>query len=327
MEQFLAHNSHETACRGSQKFANHLINYLHNKLLANQDDPEILLIITFYSLYLNGWNTAYSQWRAAINFEMSTTQEMNILDKNLIEEKAPEWQGKIYSVYYEGTSNATALFPHGRQALIAGKPEEKIAGMNTLINGIGNDADLQVVKADLQTFVNLYTIKSQQHQAAMKNWKDLSKDQERLRLLTTAAMHGCEGKLTGVYWQTPEKVDLFFDIAAMRRRNSHSAKDAPLLIKLLPSEIKLIDIDYTFNDIWEVTNNGIKEACVFFGNTSNIIEIPKKKTVIDPNMSVKINLSSLASDMRFAYAANLSKEDMGELSFTLQKSSNKPTIK
>jgi hypothetical protein len=317
MKQFLANNSHRSACKGSQKFANHLANYLYNKLLADTGDPEIAAIITFYLVYLNAWNESYVKWHNALNFQMSTTDQMEILDDILIKTKAPEWAGKIWGVYFQGTPKATALLPHGRKALITGSALDKIAGMNTLIAGIGTDSSLAAVKTDLETFVATYTSTSQQHQAAMKDYKELSKDQEQLRLTTTAAMLRCEGSLTEKYWETSEKVDLFFDISAMRRRQGESQPGAPLLIELLPSEIKLIDIDYTFKDIWEVTNNSDKDACVFFGKTSTITTIPDIKFVIPAGGSLQIDLSTLADDMRFAYAANLSNEDEGELEFVV----------
>jgi hypothetical protein len=314
MKQMLAKNHHRNACRGNQKFANHLANYLYNKLLADTGDPEIASIITFYLVYLTAWNEGYVKWRNALNFQMSTTDEMEILDNTLIKTKAPEWVGKIWGVYAQGTPKATALLPHGRQAIITGSYQDKISGMNTLIQGIGTDSDLLAVKTDLQSFVGTYTTTFQQHEAAMKDYKDLAKDQELLRLQVTAAMLRCEGSLTEKYWESPEKVDLYFDISAMRRRQSESKPEDPLLIELLPSEIKLIDVDYNFEEILQFTNTGIKDACVFFGNTSTITEIPDNKTVISTGQTVKIDLSTLPHDMRFAYAANLSAEDAGELS-------------
>jgi hypothetical protein len=113
-------NHHANATIGSQKFANHLIDYLYNKLLANETDPEIAAIIAVYVVYVNNWNLAYAQWHDALNFQMSTTVEMEIWDENLIKTKAPEWAGKIWGVYAQGTPKATALLPHGRHDLITG---------------------------------------------------------------------------------------------------------------------------------------------------------------------------------------------------------------
>ncbi len=317
MRQLLAINRHKNACKGSQKFANHLINYLYNKLLANQGDADIDEIISFYIVYLQDWNENYVKWRDALNFQMSTTDEMEILDETLIKTKAPEWVGKIWGIYPQGTPKATALLPHGRKPLITGSAIDKIAGMNTLIEGIGIDASLSAVKIDITAFLTTYTGTSQQHQAAMKDLKDRSKDQGKLRLKTTAAMQRCEGSLTVKFWEDTEKVDMFFDISSMRKRHSKTGKNGPQIFPLLPAELKLINIDYTFKDIWEVTNNGDKDACVFFGKTSTIVEIPDNKIVIPAGESVQIDLSTLASDMRFAYAANLSAEDDGELEFVL----------
>jgi hypothetical protein len=317
MKQYLAINHHENVSRGSQKFANHLINYCYNKLLASDTDPQIAAIIAVYVVYVNNWNAAYAGWHDALNFQMSTTAEMEIWDENLIKTKAPEWAGKIWGVYPQGTPKATALLPHGRHALITGTPIDKASGINTLIDGIGADAALATVKSDLQLFVSDYTEAYQKQQAAIKALKEKSKDQEQLRLLTTGALLFCEGSLIAKFWQNSEKVDLFFDISSMRMRHEKAQPDEPILISLLPDEIKLIDLDYTFEDIWEVTNAKSKDACVFFGNTSTITEIPANKTVILAGQTVKVDLNTLTHEMRFAYAANLSAEDEGELSFKL----------
>jgi hypothetical protein len=317
MKQFLAINHHENACVGSQKFANHLINYLYNKMLANAGDVDIDKLIQFYLVYLTNWNEAYVNWRDSLNFQMSTTAEMELLDIELTDTKAPEWVVKIWSIYAQGTPKATALLPHARKPIITGSAIEKISGMNTLIKGIGTDLSLKLVKDDITAFVTNYTTKSQQHAAAMKTHKDLSKDQEALRLITTAAMLHCEGGLTEKYWQTPEKVDLYFDISAMRRRQSSTTKDDAYPVELLPSEIKLIGLDYTFKDIWEVANDGEKDACIFFGKTSTITVIPAIKFVIPAGGSLQIDLSTLDAEMRFAYAANLSAEDEGTMTIVL----------
>lgn len=317
MKQLLAINRHNNACKGSQKFANHLINYLYNKLLANAGETDIDDIIAFYIIYLQDWNENYVKWRDALNFQMSTTDQMEILDNTLIKTKAPEWIGKIWGVYAQGTPKATALLPHGRKAFTTGSAINRIAGMNTLITGIGTDASLAAVKTDITNFVTTYTGTSQQHQAAMKDLKDRSKNQEKLRLKTTSAMLRCEGSLTVKFWEDAEKVDLFYDISSMRQRHSKTNQNAPLSVPLLPREVKLINIDYTFKDIWEVYNNGDKDACVFFGRSSSIFDIPDNKIVIPAGESVQIDLSTLAYDMRFAYAANLSAEDDGELVFVL----------
>jgi hypothetical protein len=119
------------------------------------------------------------------------------------------------------------------------------------------------VKADLQLFLTGYTAISQQHQAAIKNFKEKSQDQEKLRLLTTGAMLFCEGSLIVKFWLTPEKIDLFFDVSAMRLRHSKAEPSDPVIISLLPDEIKLIDLDYSFEDKWEVGNHKTKDAVYF----------------------------------------------------------------
>jgi hypothetical protein len=239
------------------------------------------------------------------------------MSEMLTKVKAPLWVGKIWGVYPQGTSRATALIPHGRQALITGTATEKISGMETLLAQIGTDPDLAALKTDVQNFLDIFRAASEHHSKAIIDLKELSRDQEHLRIKTTASMLRCQGSLILKYWEMPEKIDLFFDVSAMRNRQGEVAPNVPYLVSLHPSEIKLINLDYTFKDIWEVSNDGEKDACMFFGKTSTIVEIPDDRIVIPAGDSVQIDLSILDPEQRFAYAANLSSEDDGELLFVL----------
>jgi hypothetical protein len=319
MKQKFALNQHANACKGNQKFANHLINYCYNKLLANEVDPQIAAIIAVYVLYVKDWNEGYVKWHDALNYQMSTTDEMEALDFELINTKAPLWVGKIWGVYPQGTPKATALLPHQRKPLITGSYQDKISGMNTLITGIGTDADLAAVKTDLETFVANYTETFQKHQAALEAYGTRAKDQEQLRLKATGAMLFCEGSLIAKYWKDPLKVDLFFDVEEMRNHKGKPKPKAPIEVLLDKSEIKLIDIDYTFKNIWEVTNDGTEDGCVFFGNTPTIIAIPEYKYTIVAGETLKIDLSVLPHDQRFAYAGNLSAAVAGKLTIKIIK--------
>jgi hypothetical protein len=317
MKTYFGVNHHANVTKGSQKFANHLINYLYNKLLAKQTDADIATIVVFYVVFVQDWNKGYVKWHDAFNFEMSTTIEMNAMSEMLTKVKAPLWVGKIWGVYPQGTSRATALIPHGRQALITGTATEKISGMETLLAQIGTDPDLAALKTDVQNFLDIFRAASEHHSKAIIDLKELSRDQEHLRIKTTASMLHCQGSLILKYWEMPEKIDLFFDVSAMRNRQGEVAPNVPYLVSLHPSEIKLINLDYTFKDIWEVSNDGEKDACMFFGKTSTIVEIPDDRIVIPAGDSVQIDLSILDPEQRFAYAANLSSEDDGELLFVL----------
>jgi hypothetical protein len=304
MEQMFGKNRHETACNGSQKFANHLANYAYNKLLAETGDPEIAAIITFYLVFITNWNKGYAEWHNYMNKSMEATEKMKLQTEELVKTKVPEWVGKIWGVYPQGTPKALALLPHDRKALISGTAQDKISGINTLVTGIGTDSQLQTLKTEMEAYSVSYAAMLSDQMKAQKRLSDASEDIEKLRLRTTAAMLCVEGRLVTKYYETPEMIDHFFDVSEMRLRRGKPKANEPIVVSLGHSEIKLINIDYNFRNFWEVTNNGTKDACVFFGNSSSITEIPPYKYLIAPDKTLKIDLSTLNLDMRFAYAGN-----------------------
>ena len=311
MKQFLAINHHANACKGSQIFANHLINYTYFKLLANADEADFPAIIAFYKVFVENWNEGYIKWRSAFNASMGATRTIKNLNKELIGEKAPTWVGKIWGIYREGSVNAIKLIPHGRSDMIKGPYFSRLTGMNTLITAIGTDSLLADLKLDLQTFAARYDAGIKAQLKAQKLLADLSKEQEVLRLSTTSAMLGVEGKLTDKYFMTPERVDDFFDIAAMRRRNARSITEDGFQIMLLPVEIKLLQIRYDGTEIWKAENPGMCDICLFFSNNSDESEIPEVKYIVSAGQSITIDLKQIPSDQRFVYAANLSTEKDG----------------
>ncbi len=88
----------------------------------------------------------------------------------------------------------------------------------------------------------------------------------------------CQGMLTAAFYQTPVKVDDYFDVSAMRQKNSkRNEQDIEYPVNLVPSELKLLDIRFVGNEIWLVTNTGEKDTVMFFGDTSTITVIPDDK--------------------------------------------------
>ncbi len=313
MKQFLAINHHANACKGSQIFANHLINYTYFKLLANAAEADFPAIIAFYKVFVDIWNEGYIKYRAAFNASMGATRVIQNLNKELVGEKAPTWVVKIWGIYREGSVDAIRLIPHGRGELIKGPYFQRLSAMNTLIEAIGDDNQLADLKLDLQTFAARYDAGIKAQLKAQKLMSDLSKEQEVLRLSTTSAMLGVEGKLTDKYYMTPDRVDGFFDIGAMRRRNAKSITPDGFQIMLLPVEIKLLQLRYDGTEIWKAENPGMCDICLFFSNNSDESEIPEVKYIVSAGQSITIDLKQIPSDQRFVYAANLSREKDGML--------------
>jgi len=319
MKQFFAINHHANASKGSQLFANHLINFTYNRLLALGLDPDIALIIAFFDPYVDTWNTGYLGWHAAAHASMGATLAMNNLNDDLVKNKAPEWVGKIWGVYPEGSVKAQSLIPHARHELITGPNDIRKAGMGTLITGIGTDLALATVKTGMTNFLATYSAGITSQAAAVKLMGDLSKSQELLRLTTTEAMLKVESMLITKYFQTPENVDSFFDVAAMRRRNGKKITDDGYQFMLLPDEIKLLEARFTGKEKWLVEDTGTTDGCIFFSKSMEIGSIPEVKYEYTAGNSIIIDLSQVPIDQRFAFAANYSHTTDGEYRITLAK--------
>ncbi len=314
MEQYFGINHHLNVTKGNLSLANHLSNYLMNKLQAKAGDADIDDLITFYTPFQTAWNAGFVGWRAAFNLEMGTTKNQNTLIYQLTHVKAPLWVNTVLVAYPEGTDRARALIPHKRQAFITGSAEDRITGIKTFIQVIGTDVTLTAIKTDAQTFLTQLMLSHQNHEGAREALTDCSKSQETLRKNTCEAMHAVEGSLTNKYYKTPEKVDMFFDVSAMRY-HPKTVEQEGISVTFAPSEIKLLDIRFIGNEIYDFTNKGTKDVCVFFANNNNVTSIPENKFVIHASTKLQIDLSTLKADDRFVYAANMSNEDNGELNF------------
>ena len=313
MEQYLAINHHDNVTKHNMRLGNHLFNYHNNKSLAKEGDTFFDGRITFFNPFLNDWNTGYTLWHASFYDEMEATAEINVLLDQLIGVKAPEWVFGVLAKYSEKSTRVRGLIPHKRKALITGTTLEKITAIDTFITGIGDDALLVDIKASAVAFVPLLRAALIKQDKAKEDLATFSSDQEILRVITCQAMLAEEGALIDHYFTDAKKVDLFFDISAMRKSQTKKEEDLGYNIELLPEEIKLLDLRFTGKEIWSVENKSTKDACLFFGITSNITTIPQIKFTISAGTTIQIDLSTLANTMRFAYAANLSSESNGAL--------------
>jgi len=317
MDQFLAKNHHYAACKRGKSKADHLINFSNNKLLAEDSDPVIHGINTFNAPYVKNWNDNYVLWKAALNYQMYTTADLNQQKELLAKTKAVDWELAIWAVYHPGSAKTLALIPHGRQAFNSGTIDSRIHGIETLISNIGSDAALADVKTDATATLADLKASNIEHGKAVKNLADQSIILDDMCLKACQAMLANEASLTKKYFETPQRVDHYFDIKAMRRPASKTNKDNGYPVELLGGELKLLDLRFVGTETWEVSNNGDHDACIFFANTGDITVIPDIKYVIPTGESLQIDLSTLPRDQRFVYAANLSPDDEGELNILL----------
>ncbi|MEI8201761.1 MAG: hypothetical protein WCH34_02040 [Bacteroidota bacterium] len=316
MQQYLAINHHDNVTKDSLLLCHHLGNYHFNKILAKAGDPYFDDMIDFYTPYIEEWNAAYKIWKKSFNDEMQATAEMDDSLALLIEEKAPEWVYGVLSKYGEKTPRVRGLIPHKRKAFISGSTQDKITGIDTFIEGLGSDPLLAGVKASAVAFLPAFKAAYTKQDKAKEDLANFSNDQHELRITLCQALHADEGDLTKHFFKQTSKVDLFFDISSMRKTKKATEDDKGIPINLLPDEIKLLDLRFTGKEIWSVENKAAKDACIFFGDTSTIVEIPEVKYVIAAGATLQIDLNTLSNDMRFAYAGNLSAEDNGQLVVT-----------
>jgi len=315
MSQYFGKNHHENVSRGNYKLMDQL-QTIHWIMISRENpDPDILDMKNFFEPFHINWDDAYTEWRVANNASIGKTAEMNVFFDTLTFEKMPRWENKIYGVYPENSSRAKELLPKKRHPFISGPQNERLNALEILISLIGDDANLAALKTDITSFYDTILECWRENQGIKLNVALLSQDLEPLRIATAQAMLANEGALLKKFYTLPVLVDSYFDVHRMRRRVKKKADDNGYNVSLEPAEIKSLPLRFKGTETWSVTNEADHDACLFFCDQADMNAVPIfEKHLLKPGESQEIDLSTLTTLQRFAYAANLSPDNEGEIS-------------
>jgi hypothetical protein len=317
MKSLFGINHHETVSRGSFRKMNGLQEKHHALLAEGAGDPEIDDMIAFFAPFHTDWQDSYIIWKSAFDTSQGATAELKTNFASLIKEKVPAWENKIYSFYPDGSDPAKAILPNKRGPFNKGRQFDRITAIKTLATNIGNDTNLATLKTQILAFHTQILASYEKKIAAKKKVGDASKNLEPLRIDIAQAMFANEGALMKKFYLHPEKVDQYFDVAAMRHHTKPTTEEGGYDIPLQPAEIKLLDVRFDGTETWECSNEGDHDVCVFFSDTDKATAIPATDIYkILTGDTLLIELKNVPSVKRYAYAANLSLEDEGEMNIT-----------
>lgn len=314
MKLYFGINHHNNVTKGSFILMNTLDSYHFIQIKAMIIEHFFQDMVEVYDPFHLAWEAGYGLYQSAFNLSQGQTEAMNLLFETLTTEKILDIENQIYAVYRENSPKAIALMPHKRTPFISGPQLNRITALNTLAVSIGTDVSLADTKdfiiATKTELLDCYNL----HVAAMKKINDTAKDLEPLRIATANALFSDEGALMTHFKDTPEKIDLYFDVHSMRAANQRPNDDGGISIPLEMSQVKLLDIRFKGKEKWSVSNMTEYGACLFFSDSDSVTTVPEVGTyILDMDEPVIIDLRTIPSTYRFAYAANLDAENNGEI--------------
>lgn len=187
-----------------------------SKLEGKSTIGEIMSIYTFYHpLWLN-FSQKYNSWMEikAIYRSFTTIVENNLL--NLATVLSAKWEATILSFYPKTSPEYRLFLPNGRKPLYKGPYDIRMPYLNALIENIGVNPNLQVIKTEMINVRDELVATRNQQQNKEILVKDASLQLEQARVTLAEAMYKNLANLMAYYYQTPENIAIFFDLSLIR---------------------------------------------------------------------------------------------------------------
>lgn len=314
MPQYFGIDHFDNVTKDNLKLMN-LIEGKHYAIIKSQPVSQFFTdLLAFYDPYHTKWVNDYTAWKSAASASMGATRAWEILLNEFTNVGMPKIEIDIFSVYPAKSPKGIALLPHKKTPYISGEEYSRITALTALIASIGADTDL----ADVKILVTLWRdnlLNSFNLNKNSKNTLDqLSKTVWATRPVVCKALNSNVGSLLTHFFETPEKIDGFFDIRLMRHAKSKISDDEGLFVTLEPMDIDLLKLKFKGTEIWKVTDNSDTDGILFFSDSANITTIPDEyKYILKPAVPQTIDLSLLPDTYRFAYLANQSNDNIIEI--------------
>lgn len=186
-------------------------------LKSKAGDPFYEKLITDYQPLHDTLVNNYQNWKAATGGQQGKTLTVNQLLRVLSSSKARQWDIATQMVHSINTENYKKIFPRRRIPFQQGSQTEKLTAVESLAKAIGNDAALAAVKSDAEKFyTQLYNaLETQKGSIAQKG--TFSDEVETARIAMCTGQYANLGALINKYAASPEYINQFFDLIAIRR--------------------------------------------------------------------------------------------------------------
>lgn len=262
-----------------------------SRLNGGSGDPDILAIYTPFNALLLVFRTLYSAWKAATFFRMSKTLSMTNEFKNLADDWIKAWEGKVYSIFPEGSPTALSIFPHKRKPFQMGTYDERIITVNTLATSMAPHASLATVKADVEAKYAILVAARDAQKQAMQNASNAAFDLEKQHVTLGHHLYKNLGTLMAKYFMEPTEVQQFYNLTLIRRASTDSDgifnQGSPVnpgssLVVTVPKKFAM-----SINANFLIANSeGGSELHFYFADSASTSDSAQKATVL-PGESVE----------------------------------------
>ncbi len=220
MEWHYLENQFDNATVGSYRLMLTVTNDHYAKLLAQQADPDILILLNrttpVHDLYLQ----RYSNWKSEQAFYKGATQTVDAMLDSLSATLARQWDTNIMVQYDKGTVEHTTLLPSGREPLQQGTKDERIAAVKTLGDSLGSYAPLAALKGTVDGFYTTIKAARDAQQAREQTSAQASTDLEAARKDIAVMMYRNLGSLMDKFGLTPDTIFNYFEVSLLQQHAS-----------------------------------------------------------------------------------------------------------
>ncbi len=268
-------------------------------------DPDILAIYTVFHALLLVFQNLYSAWKAAVSLRMSRTLSLTNQFRLLSETWIKAWEGKVHSVFPEGSPEALAIFPKKRAPFQKGTYDERINAVNTLSTSMSSHPSLATVKADVDAKYAILVAARDVQKQAMQNVSSASIEVEKQRTTMGQYLYKDLGLLMAKFFMDPTEVVQFYNLSLLRRSSSEADGQFNLGGTVNPGSSLVVSVPKKFelsiNVSFLIANSeGGSELHFFFADSASTADSAQKATIL-PGES----LEATAGEMGWSTERNI----------------------
>ncbi len=282
-------NPFKNATSDSYKLAVRISTYHLAALVVKAGDPFFDELIASYTPLHNALDAAYNNWKAQGGTQQGETLQLTQL-LALLSTQIKKWDITIQGVFDNTTPDYKKLLPNKRIPFQQGSQTQRIAAVSALAINLDGIVPLATLKTEVQAFEESLNNTLQAQKGNMSATKTESEAVEAARLAFCTGMYANMGALMQKYAALPEKIDQYFDLAAIR-----SGAQLVFTGDTKPLQHENI-FKHTFqaNDKLELKNEGNTSLTFYLAPQKN--DIAGANTVIVPAGTAQtINVNSLGS--------------------------------
>jgi hypothetical protein len=272
---------------------------------------------SFHPLRL-AYNKAYVSWKTIKASRKSATRGVEELMTELSSKKIEEWDIKIQILYRQNTKKYIAILPDRRKPFQSGPYEERIAYLKSLVESTSNDPLLETVHDDIELFVTELENSRKTKIGLDESWRKQSIIVNEARIECTNMMYANLGGLMQHFYKTPDSINRFFNLEAIRNKSSKSNEESEeFAIKVLPVTTKEAGIMFAENTKFLMFNNSSIDLFAYTG-LENDSPNPAQMICIAPDEERELSLSEMGMPgSRFLFIVNKDKSIEGEMVINL----------